>query len=751
MAFRREAIARLRRRTNYRYPSALQLRAACVLSLCAVLFGCAASPKNSKLTTGSGGMADPAGLQLVSRLTRVWGTKPQRVDGVSLVVGLHGTGSDPPPAGDRDALLSEMQTRQVDKPNSVLASPSTALVRVTGRIPPGARKGDHFDLYVEVPRDTATTDIQGGWLMATRLHEFAMLGNRVGEGHLLAVGQGDVLTDALMEAGESEIQKLRGRILGGGIVTKSRGFGLVVRDQFTSVKTSARIGEAINRRFNTYHNGRKQGVANPTRDDFVELLVHPRYVGNESRYIRVIQNIAIRESSRLRSARLGDLRLALADPDRSETASIKLEAMGEDGVATLRDALSANDFMVRFFAAEALAYQDVTDAVDVLAVAVDKQPAFRARALQALGAMDDVASHEALVELMNSDSSEARYGAFRILRRRTPDDPMVAGVVMNDSFTLNQVNSSGPPMVHVSRIIRPEIVLFGDDHQLMSPVVLFAGRDIVVRDDGADGVTVARLSVGDEDDQVVCSRNLHDVIETVCELNGGYADVVRILTEAKRTGALQSRLEFSAIPTESRTYDRDLDRQEPGAEGGPSNMATQDSSVGPNPTNARSSMSTAIPSHEAEATKALSMNVEGSLRPVLPQPFFGPTAGRPASSLPVTPWNDFALHSDQGNSSYGPPGNSLNTSESDTNDDRKQTAELGPLKMAEPPEISLIPDELLSMVRSSLVDAPNEQRSNATAPAGAHEATLRAIAPLDEYLAPVTNLSDLVDVEALPD
>jgi flagellar basal body P-ring protein FlgI len=110
-------------------------KAAVVLLLVVAMQGCAASPKNAPLTAPADIAVDPSSLQLVGQLSGVWGTKPQRVDGVSLVVGLPGTGSDPPPTAERDVLLSEMQTREVDKPNSVLASSSTALVRVRALIP----------------------------------------------------------------------------------------------------------------------------------------------------------------------------------------------------------------------------------------------------------------------------------------------------------------------------------------------------------------------------------------------------------------------------------------------------------------------------------------------------------------------------------------------------------------------------------------------------------------------------------------
>ena len=59
---------------------------------------------------------------------------------------------------------------------------------------------------------------------------------------------------------------------------------------------STLIGKAINQRFYTFDAGVKKGVANPERDNYLELAVSPRYKHNLARYLRVIRNIALRES-----------------------------------------------------------------------------------------------------------------------------------------------------------------------------------------------------------------------------------------------------------------------------------------------------------------------------------------------------------------------------------------------------------------------------------------------------------------------
>jgi hypothetical protein len=547
---------------------------------CSIALSGCSSPflrDDKPISTTTLSAVDPDSVQLVSDLTRPWGLNAQEVQGVSLVVGLNGTGSDPGPTAERSMLKAEMQTRGVERPSEVLASRSTALAMVRGRIPPGARKGDRFDLEVRVPAGSETLSLHGGWMMQSRLREYAKLNDRLGNGHVLAYASGDVLTDDVVEGDGDTLLKTRGRILGGGIVGTGRNLGLVLRDDFTSVKASAQVGRAINGRFHMFHRGNKEGVAIPKRDSFVELRVHPRYRDNIVRYVRVIQNIAVRESPSHLTQRLERLRPRLIEVNTAALAAVQLEAIGEPGINVLEDGLASADPEVRFYSAEALAYLDEESATDVLSHAARHEPAFRWRALTALGAMDDIAAHESLISLLNAESAEARYGAFRILKRLTPDDPVIRGQVLGEEFYLHVVSSTGPGLVHVAKTERPEIVLFGSEHQLREPVVVFAGSEIVVRSDPGGGLRLRRLTAGEEDQEVRVSAELEEMIRGIVDLGGGYPEVVQAISEAKSTGALPSRLEFSAMPELGRVYHRDADEEAGGGDSlanGAGNQAT---------------------------------------------------------------------------------------------------------------------------------------------------------------------------------
>ena len=325
-------------------------------------------------------------VALIGDLTRSEGMTYTKIEAVSLVTGLKGTGSDPPPSPQRAAMLDEMQRRNVDHPARILASADTALVLVRGYLRPGIQKGDHFDVEVQVPSRSETTSLRNGWLMPTRLTELAVLDQRIRKGHLLAMAEGPVLVDPASDGDERRARVVRGRVLGRGTVLESRPLGLTIHSEHLSARVSQRIGAAVNQRFHKYIKGVKRGVASPKTDQYVRVVAHPRYKDNVARFMRVVRNIAYRETLLQRQQRMDLLERQLLDPVTAPKAAIRLEAIGLDAVEILRRGMQSSDPEVRFYAAEALAYLDDADAVAPLAVAARHEPAFRVHALAARSA-----------------------------------------------------------------------------------------------------------------------------------------------------------------------------------------------------------------------------------------------------------------------------------------------------------------------------------------------------------------------------
>ena len=521
--------------------------------------GCAQTLLRPDLDTSSLDEVTRDDANLISKYTHPYGLDYIQVEAVALVTGLDGTGEDPHPTPQRAALIDEMKRNKVTNPNNVLESPTTGMALLRGFLRPGIQKGDTFDVEVRVPSRSETTSLRNGWVMEARMTEHAVLGQQMRQGHLLALAEGAVLVDP-SASGEHALAT-RGRILGGGVAMKDRPMGLIISHQHKSVRLAKSIAGAINDRFHTYRNGRKTGLATPKTDEFIELILHDRYKDNISRFIQVVRNLPVRESTAERSQRIGRLSMQLMDPLTTARAAIRLEAIGDErAIDILKKGAAESDPEVRFYSAEALAYLDDTSAVEALTQAARDEPAFRVHALAALSAMDDVVAYDALRSLLEVRSAETRYGAFRALWTNNANDPLVRGELLGDQFSYHQLHVSPPdglpPMVHVTRSYRPEIVLFGADQQFQLPMVLDAGKHILVNGLTGSQVTVSRFTAGEATQKRIVSTSVDDVVRAIVELGGHYPDVVQALQQAKKDGALLSSLRVDALPESGRTYER---------------------------------------------------------------------------------------------------------------------------------------------------------------------------------------------------
>ena len=519
------------------------------LAALAATAGCAGSAIRSQ----SPELEALANLETVTRFvgdyTAPYGLNPRRIENAALVTGLPNTGSDPPPGPQRQMLMADMQSRGVVQPNQLLASPATSLVWVRAYLPPAARRGDRFDVLVEVPPDNETTSLADGWLMETRLAEMAVLGNTIRDGHELGIVEGAVLVDPATEATRDSKSQVRARVLGGGVCLTDREIGLVIAPEHRSFAMSKRLGDWINRRFSTIVKGVRKGVATPRTDRYIRLEVPPTYRWNLPRYIRVVRSVAVIEPPEGRHARLRLLGRQLADPVTAPLAAVRLEAIGRDAIPTLREGLESKDAEVRFAAAEALAYLDESVAAPHLAEAARSLRSARPAALAALAVLDDANGIDALQSLLDSPSAETRYGAFRGLWRIDPELPSIRGERLGQTCSLHVIDVGGPPLVHLTKSYRPEVVLFGAEHALADGLRAEAGRSIVVVVEDRVA-TVSRFVPGQADRTREAPARADAVVRAIVEAGGSYPDVVQFLQQAAARHALSSRLAFEAIPTE---------------------------------------------------------------------------------------------------------------------------------------------------------------------------------------------------------
>ncbi len=476
------------------------------------------------------------------------GLRPSQIEGIGLVVGLEGTGSEPSPSGQKDYLLRELKSSKTTaNAKAAIASPNTSMVMLRGLIPAGAKKGDRMDIEIVTLPDTDTTSLKYGELLPTELRPMAFLSRSVKLGNVMGSAKGRVLVDSLFDGGRDEQSQLKGRILGGGIIGEDRDLTLVVNTEETSVKVTRSIAYSINQRYSTYTASGRDNTATPVTDRIIELSVPQAYQYNLGRFIQSLLAMSYGESVDERVSRLDELDRRISDPATSQRAAIELEAIGEEGLPSLERALKHPDFEVRFYVAESLAYMGRTDGIPHLKLAAESEPAFRWHALTALASIDSKSAKTALFDLFDVQSAETRYGAFRALTACCPDDHRITGQMLANDFHFHQIPSKGPAMIHFSRTRRPEIVLFGGQ-DMVADNFLYVEAGMTIKAVGNQRVQITRFDPVDGESQFSCSAEISELIRTLAKLGFGYTTMLELCREADGEGTLNSRLVINAAP-----------------------------------------------------------------------------------------------------------------------------------------------------------------------------------------------------------
>jgi hypothetical protein len=522
------------------------------------LLGCAHHGQQTRMQAADDKDAE---VKTIGDVTAFANADPIPVAGIGLVVGLEGTGGTPV-GPERSFLEDQLRKKGVEHVKELLASKDVAMVRVSALVPAGARKDDPLDVEVALPPDSPARSLQGGYLRECMLYNYdnakSLDPDYKGPDHWMR-GHPIVRTEgALMVAfgdGDEAARLRQGRLWGGGRCRIDRPFFL----SLNSDQQFARLASAISDRVNeTFHGGVGTDMALAKTKQLVFLNVPAQYRHNLPRYLRVVRLIPLRENlDRLRHDHLGDdtanavavgrgspyrrkLEHELLDPKRTVIAALRLEALGTDSIPTLKLGLESKSVLVRFAAAEALAYLGCPACGEELARLVEQQPALRAYCLTALASLNEAVSHIKLTELLCSKSAETRYGAFRALRALDEHEAAVQGEMLGDSFWLHRVAPNAPGLVHLSSSRRAEVVLFGEDAELIPPFSILAGEFTVTANAKDDHCTICRTSLQHGRSSRQCSLRLEDVLRTMADLGGMYPDVVELVRHAEPCKALSS-------------------------------------------------------------------------------------------------------------------------------------------------------------------------------------------------------------------
>jgi flagellar P-ring protein FlgI len=519
----------------------------------------------ARLQSGEESDADRYGLKTIGDVTVVGNADPVPAGGVGLVVDLDGTGGEPAVDNYRVELEEQLNKKGVKDVKRELTNPNHALVIVTAMIPPGSVKGDPIDVEVALPEHSGkATSLRGGKLCECVLVNYGytknLSPNYTGsnvplKGLDVAKCEGPVLVG--VGGGDEAARVKRGRIWGGGRCIRLSPLMLLLNPEYQQARVASLVADRINEAFRGGPAATPdESTAVAKNNMAVELHVPPGYRLNMPRFLRVVRFIPLQGSPDQPGAKDGDARSYrqkiaedLLNPARTVTASLRLEALGQESIPALKAGLEATHPLVRFCSAEALAYLDCPAGGEELGKDVAKQPLLRAFSLTALASLDESVSHFQLRELLTTSAdAETRYGAFRALRALDANDPLVKGEFLNESFWLHRVAPDAAPLVHVSTTQRAEIVLFGEEPTLKAPFSFLAGEFAITATGDEDRCTVSRFPHRGGVKRAQCSLRLEEVLRKMAEMGAAYPEVIELVDQADRCSCLNCPACRDALP-----------------------------------------------------------------------------------------------------------------------------------------------------------------------------------------------------------
>ena len=473
--------------------------AALVVGALALAVGCTQQVQQKKDVVRYIPTAHPTNLPpyMVGSLydrTLVLNNEPYNVSAFSLVGQLRGTGSCVAPPSVRSYMIKELARRGFGdplvpiygqiQPNEVLADPNYAIVRVDGQIPPGARKGDWFDVRVSTLPGSPTRSLAHGVLFETELkNNGADKENPVGAINVLARCKGPILvnpayalTDGTNPTGPARTSLRTGIVMWNGKVEQDRPIFLQLRDP---QRSTARLIE--NRLWDCFHDF---SVAAAQDEGIVSLYVPRSYHGDWQHFIGVVQHLYLNTSPEFNARKAKELVVEAHKPDALlEDISYCWEGLGKDALPFILPLLTDDQPEVAYAAAHAAVFiGDNTGAAEqrLIQMAQTTNHPFRLSAVQTLGMLPSSAAlNNRIRDLLSSDEAMVRIEAYRVLAQNGDNSVFTKFISPsndpeNEKFALDIVESDAPPIIYASRQGAPRIAVIGKTPTIQLPVMYSA-------------------------------------------------------------------------------------------------------------------------------------------------------------------------------------------------------------------------------------------------------------------------------------
>ncbi len=494
--------------------------------------------------------------KLIGDAAVVSGLAPQQFEAFGVISSLMGTGGEIKSGPQREYVLREMRVLQADNPNAILASNTTAVVKIKANVHAGCQAGELVDLIVEKSTDCDAKDLRNGWLMPTRLLDLVSAGGSIRQSDLKANATGPLVTFPASLNSTKELDRNLAIVLGGGRVTNDQVAYLRLNDAVRHVKTANDVADDINARFDLYFKGELRGVAEGKTDRTIELMIPSKYRLDIGHYTDTVLSIGFLEKDRpeMKAERLKSSEALLSDPITARRAAMQLEAIGKESIPILRKALQSSDKEIRFYAAYSLAYLDDDQAVPTLIDLARTESAFRPMALIGLSVVDRTAGEEGLKSLLSESEPELCYGALRSLRKRKSQASVASGQMLSSIGRVTEIISPNP-MIAVSLELEPEIALFGGSIPLSMPNYYEVNSRMTMRAENGM-ILLSSFKPNEPDQNVYADPNIKSVLEAMSKLQASYSDAIIFLDEAQRQKWITVPVAFNPIAKPGRKFNR---------------------------------------------------------------------------------------------------------------------------------------------------------------------------------------------------
>ena len=454
------------------------------LAAAAALAACQSPPRTTPMPTDvqsrmSAGM-HPALRSTVGEFAALVDASPIRVEGWGVVGGLPNTGSGAMDPRVYELLLNRLFTIGVGmystgtqniSPEDILASQEIAAVEVRGIIPPLARKGSTFDLYINAVPGSGTTSLAHGLLWPGDLKQIGLTfeGN---DTRTIATGRGPVFIPGPLEAAAARAagaapaptpKALRsGRVIAGGVCAEDRDarLQLYAPDWMRT--------RQIERTINAHFPGREK-TAVADNESVVELHIPAEFQNNPMDFVDLAMHLYLTtDAPGFIETRARMIVEALQEPGaQHRDLGLALQGLGNSIVPEfIQPNYTSSNQELRFWCARAGAcLQDVQGLATLQEIVRDPGHPFRRQALLAMidasRGRDTQRATAALYEMIRSYNTEDRilaYHALLAIRSRA-----VMTYDVGKKFMMDVIPADSPPMIYVLEADSPRIAFIGKD------------------------------------------------------------------------------------------------------------------------------------------------------------------------------------------------------------------------------------------------------------------------------------------------